>query len=208
MSNGWKWRSGARWRSRCFPLITSWQCPIWCGRAAATTDSLPTGEQTLAERLTRKNGMGWELGNEWDTYYPRRNNKVKTCVETENHAAQTAWSWDLKISHGSTSRDQISEAWVQRNYMEAKGRNIDRLLRLIDWFDIFLPAWTFLTDFSVWVKLTKVSGGFVPDEREAKVDLKPMTCYSWCYLRGAPKTQFQNDAVEPRRLRTRVITLD
>lgn len=142
-----KWLKMKEWSSLEKQVFSThyWQCPIWCGRAAATTDSLPTGEQTLAERLTRKNGMGWELGNEWGRYYPRQNNKVKTCVETEKHAAQTAWSWDFKISHGSTSQDQISEAWVQRNLMEAKGRNINRLLRLIDWFDIFLPAWTFLT---------------------------------------------------------------
>lgn len=32
------------------------------GAAAATTDSLPTAEQTLAERLTGKDGVGRESG--------------------------------------------------------------------------------------------------------------------------------------------------
>lgn len=58
-----KWLKMKEWSllvKQVFSLITSWQCPIWC-RGAAATDSLPSGEQTLAERLTGKNGMGWEL---------------------------------------------------------------------------------------------------------------------------------------------------
>lgn len=39
--------------------------PSGVGELLASPDSPPTGEQTLTERLTGKNGMGWEFGNEW-----------------------------------------------------------------------------------------------------------------------------------------------
>lgn len=66
-----KKKSGTCWRSRCFPLISSWQCPIWCGRAAEITDSLPSCEQTLILRLTGGE-MPWDGGsvNEWARQYP------------------------------------------------------------------------------------------------------------------------------------------
>lgn len=79
VSNGWKWRSGTRWRSRCFPLITSWQSPIWCGRAAATTtDFLPTRNKHF--QRGRQEKMGWvgNWGNELGRYYRRQNNKLQT----------------------------------------------------------------------------------------------------------------------------------
>lgn len=50
---------------------------------AAATDSLPTGEQTLAARLKGRNGMGWELGNERGRYkekiIPRRREPEEWC---------------------------------------------------------------------------------------------------------------------------------
>ncbi|CAB1413136.1 unnamed protein product [Pleuronectes platessa] len=59
--------------------------------------SLPSGGQTLAERLMGNNGVGWELG----TYNFRRNNTVKTRVRKETRLAA-----DVKTSHRSTSRGQ------------------------------------------------------------------------------------------------------
>lgn len=182
VSNGWKWRSG--WRSRCFPLITSWQCPIWCGRAAATiTDFLPTGNK----QRRQQGKMGWDGlgigGMSWADSIFAKTTRFKLVLR------QIAWSWDVKISHGSTSRVKISEARVQRIFMEAKGRTINSPLQLIDCFDTFQSVWTFLT---VLVKLTEVTGRSVTDEREAKADLKPMTCLLPLSPEGGAKDAVSN----------------
>lgn len=49
---------------------------------------------------------------------------------------------------------------------------------------------------------------FVIDEREAKADMKPMTCSSPSRLRGAPKIQFPKRAVRLWGLEDHVVTLD
>lgn len=65
-----------------FHSLLSDNAPSGAGGAAAT-DSLPTGEQTLAARLKGRNGMGWELGNERGRYkekiIPRRREPEEWC---------------------------------------------------------------------------------------------------------------------------------
>lgn len=85
-----------------FPSLLPDNAPSGAGELLAT-DSLPTGEQTLAERLTGKNGMGWELGSgRGGRHYARQNNKVKTCVEGGKHQRagreRAPGSSDFKIS--------------------------------------------------------------------------------------------------------------
>lgn len=65
-----------------FPSLLPDNAPSGAGELLPPTPC-QSGEQTLAERLTGKNGVGWELGNELGRYHPRQNNKVKTCVEAK-----------------------------------------------------------------------------------------------------------------------------